>query len=302
MNSEFDFQIVVASQDICGEGPIWCARENAIYWFDINGRKIQRFEFKTGHHQVWRTDSFPTAMALRSNGNGAVVSFSDGIKLFGFDGAVQPFAHPEMDMSGNRYNEGKCDAKGRFWTGSMQSNIAADGSDKAMDRHSGGLYRIDADGSATQMLPRELGIANTMAWDRLRGVFYFGDSLAHTIYVFDFDEETGDIVNQRVFAHTPEYGVPDGSCLDTDGYLWNTRFGGNAIIRYAPDGRIDRIIDMPATNLTSACFGGDQLDTLYVTSAAAGLTDEQKHNNPFEGALIAFKPGVRGVPEFEFAG
>ena len=295
-------RIVCESQDICGESPIWSPSDRSIYWIDINGRKIQRIGLNGQAHQVWNTPRFPNAMALRQSGKGAIVSFDDGIRLFDFDGAEMPFAHPEADVDGNRYNEGKCDPQGRFWTGSMQSNLDDEGGNRDMDRFSGGLYRIDADGSAHDMLPRTLGIANTMAWDVKRERFYFGDSLAHTIYCFDFDGETGRISNQRVFAKTEEHGVPDGSCLDEDGYLWNTRYGGGVIIRYAPDGNIDRIVELPAANPTSCCFGGDDLRTLFVTSACNGIGEAERAANPAHGSLMAFEPGVRGVAESFFAG
>jgi len=183
----------------------------------------------------------------------------------------------------------------------MQTNLNADGSMREMTRNSGALYRVDNAGSTRRFSGHEFGISNTMAWDTERGRFYFADTLAQTIYSYDFDSVSGDIANRRTFAHTPDHGYPDGSCLDSEGYLWNCRYGGGCVLRYAPDGRIDRVLDLPATNITACTFGGADLSTLYVTSAANEL-DAEAMQNPFEGALMAVDVGVSGLRSFVFGG
>ena len=183
----------------------------------------------------------------------------------------------------------------------MQNNVAEDGSPKPMNASTGRLFRIDPDGSVTLADSHEYGISNTMAW-RADGTFLFADTLAHTIYVFDYEPAAGTISNRRVFAHTEAPGMPDGSCLDSEGYLWNARVGGSALIRYAPDGTIDRTLPLPVKAPTSCAFGGPDLATLYVTSARFGMTREEIAANPVEGALLAVDAGVKGIATSRFAG
>ncbi len=292
--------IELAAANGVGESAHWSASERALYWVDITGRKVERYEPATRRHDSWPIPGFPEAIALRRNG-GAVLALDNRVCLFDFSAEPRTLCIPEPDRPGNRLNEGVCDPEGRFWVGSMQNNIAPDGSPKAMDASSGRLFRIDADGRATVADVHEYGISNTMAW-RDDGIFLFGDTLARTIYAFDYDRASGRVSNRRVFASTTEHGYPDGSCLDAEGYLWNARFGGGAVIRYAPDGAIDRIVTLPVRNPTSCAFGGPGLRTLFVTSARFSLTNADIARNPNEGALLAVDVGVAGRLAARFAG
>ena len=184
----------------------------------------------------------------------------------------------------------------------MQANLNPDGSEKKMTADTGRIYRIDPDGTCTVADPdHAYGISNTMAW-RDDGTFLFADTLADTIYSYDYDAASGAIANRSVYAALPGRGYPDGSTLDAEGYLWNARFGGSCLIRFAPDGSIDRVVDLPITNPTSCTFGGDDLRTLFVTSARFTLSDQALADNPREGALLALDVGVAGLPEPLFAG
>jgi sugar lactone lactonase YvrE len=132
---------------------------------------------------------------------------------------------------------------------------------------------------------------------------YFADTSQHTIWAFDFDLDAGAIANRRVFADlTHRKGLPDGSCVDAEGYLWNAEFGGKRLTRYAPDGRANRTIELPVTSPTCCCFGGAALDTLYVTSATFQLSAPQRAAEPWGGGLLALDVGVRGLPEAAFGG
>ncbi len=293
-------QIALAVANGVGESPHWSAEEQALYWVDITGRAVERFEPLTKKHDRWPVRGFPEAIALRKKG-GAILAVGNRVCLFDFSDRLETLCVPEPDRPGNRLNEGVCDPQGRFWVGSMQNNIAEDGSPKEMDADTGRLFRIDIDGSAAQADPNDYGISNTMAW-RDDGTFLFGDTLARTIYAFDYAPGAGTIGNRRVFARTETPGMPDGSCLDSEGYLWNARVGGSALIRYAPDGRIDRTVPLPLTNPTSCAFGGRELTTLYVTSSRFGMTREAVAANPTEGALLAVEVGVKGSPGSRFGG
>ncbi len=294
-------EIAYDARDGVGESALWSPSERALYWVDIIAKTIQRVEIASGRQDQWTMPEFPTAVALRKK-PGLLVAMARTVRLFDFDNEPEVFVEPEPDRPANRLNEGCCDPQGRFWVGSMQSNLNPDGSEKKMTADTGRLYRIDPDGTCTLNDPgHEYGITNTMAW-RDDGSFLFADTLADTIYRFDFDAAAGVVGNRSVYAKEPGRGYPDGSTLDAAGYLWNARFGAGCLIRFAPDGGIDRIVDLPVTNPTSCTFGGDDLRTLFVTSARFTLSDAQLAANPQEGALLALDVGVGGKEEPVFAG
>ncbi|MEQ8780315.1 MAG: SMP-30/gluconolactonase/LRE family protein [Roseibium album] len=298
----FVFDAVTDIRDQVGESPIWDTETRSLYWVDIIGKSIHHLDTRTSKIRSWDTDDFPTAIALRHTASGAVVALAGGAALFDFEsGAVTSFSSPDP-TEGNRLNEGRCDPSGRFWVGSMRTNLNPDGSGREIDQHSGALFRIDPNGSATRLTEFEFGISNTMAWSPDERTFYFGDSLRNVIFAFDYDADTGGLSNRRVLLENYAHGVPDGSAIDDDGCLWNARFGGSRIIRITPDGRIDREIAVPVTNPTSCTFGASDRKTLYVTSAQFTLTETQLQTNPLEGALLATQTDCTGLPDYRFAG
>lgn len=297
-----EVRVVFEAGNMLGEGPTWSEAEQALYWVGIIDKKVHRLEPATGAFRTWDTPDFVTAMALREGG-GAIVALATEICLLDFGtGRFETLCRPEADRPENRFNDGRCDRQGRFWVGSMESNLNDDGSPRPMAGTSGALWRIDPDGTATDLTGPTIQLSNTLAWSMDDRTMYFGDSLAQTIYAYDFDPAAGTIANRRVFARTDDHGVPDGSAIDEDGYLWNARFGGACVIRYAPDGSIDRIVEVPATNPTSCTFGGPGRRTLYITSAREGLSAEAIAENPREGDLFALDAGVAGPPDAQFAG
>jgi sugar lactone lactonase YvrE len=216
-------------------------------------------------------------------------------------GRLDCFCRPEADRPDNRTNEGKCDELGRFWVGTMQNNLNPDGSGREMTRNTGALYCVRPDGSSRREVD-DVGLSNTLAWTADGGTLYFGDTLANLIWAFDCDLEAGRLANRRVFTDEKLPGFCDGSAIDTEGYLWNARFAGAAVVRLAPDGRVERVVELPVTNPTSCCFGGPDLATLYVTSARFSLSVEQLRRNPLEGALLVLHAGLGGAPSHRFAG
>ncbi len=297
-----DVTLLFKAGNMLGEGPTWSEEEQALYWVGIIDKKVHRLEPESGSFRTWDMPDFTAAMALRAGG-GAVVALAGSIGFLDFaTGGYRELCRPEADRPGNRFNDGKCDRQGRFWVGSMQTNLNPDGSPRPITETSGALWRIDPDGTATDMTGPTIRLSNTLAWSADNRTMYFGDSLERTIFAYDFDPAAGTIANRRVFARTEGHGVPDGSAIDEEGFLWNARFGGGCVIRYAPDGSIDRIVDMPATNPTSCTFGGPGRRTLFVTSAREGLSDEDIANNPREGDLFALDAGVTGPPDVRFAG
>lgn len=281
-----------------GEGPHYDAAARTLYWVDIIAGEAWSLEVETGATRSWSFGQPVSAVVPRAKG-GLLVARAHGLVLLDpATGRQTEFAAPEGNLAGNRSNEARVDPQGRFWLGTMQNNIGPDDEDLPVTRSAGALYRILPDGTFAQMAAG-IGISNTLCWDEARGRLYFGDSLAGTISVYDWDGESGDLSNRRLFAPPHERGVPDGSALDAEGHLWNARWGGSCLIRYAPDGRIDRIIDMPVRQPTSCVFAGDDLKTLYVTSARAGLGADA---SALDGALLSAPVDVGGQPCTAFAG
>lgn len=283
----------VDCRNILGEVPVWDIAEQALYWVDIEGCRLQRLMPATGATQSWRLPERVCAFALRESG-GMILALASGLALFDLDTLqLTRLASPEAHLPGNRMNEGKCDSRGRFWAGTMDDSLAA---------RSGALYRFDADLSCHRM-ESDIGISNSIAWSPDDRVFYFADSLRRTIFAYDFDVDSGCIGNRRVLADCAgQPGVPDGSAVDAEGFLWNAQWDGWRLVRYAPDGRVDRVVFLPVQKPTSCAFGGPDLTTLYVTSAIWDLTPEARAAQPYAGGLLALDVGVRGLPSTRFAG
>jgi sugar lactone lactonase YvrE len=299
MISNPDVHIVLDANDITGESIVWDAARQRLVWVDIGRKLIHRLDPATGRHETWDTPEFVTSLGLRKDG-GAIVGLARRIVLWDFGGPFSTFAVPEPDRPANRFNEGKVGPDGSFWIGSMQNNLADDASPRDITGNHGALHRITPDGRVTRLTPHHIGISNTMVWLD-DGRFVSGDTLANTLYAYDWDRGAGRISNRRSFFGHFDRGLPDGSCQDADGYIWNCRVvGGSALVRIAPDGCLDRIVDLPCSWPTSCCFGGPDLDTLYVTSARFTMTEEHLRATPQEGALMALDVGARGRPEHLF--
>ena len=296
-----EVECVVDARCWLGEGPAWHPDESALYFVDAPGKRIHRWSPKTGEHVTFEAPEVPTAVIVRENG-GLLAVLASRIDFFDqASGAFTPFLAPEAGIPANRSNDAKCDASGRLWYGTMQNNFAEDMSEAPITGSSGWLYRIEADGR-TQRMDGPFGISNTFAWSPDDRTMYFGDTLANKIYAYDFESVSGTIVNRRDFAKADGPGFGDGSAMDADGFLWNARWDGGCVIRFAPDGSVDRVVKMPCRRVTSCCFGGDDLSTLYVTSVRYGLSALELAGEPLAGGLFAFDPGVKGLPVGRFAG
>lgn len=286
---------LAACGDGVGESAIWCDRDRRYLWVDITGRRISAYSPATQAICHWPAPDIVTSIGLRKDG-GAIVGLRDTVARWDFGDQFETLARIETDLPGNRLNEGRVGPDGAFWIGTMQNNISDDGAPMAMDRASGGYYRVMADGSIEALTPRHYGICNTMAWTA-DGRFLCADTLADQLYVFDCD--AGRLRDRRPFGAPLGRGLPDGSALDEEGYLWNCRVGGGALARFAPDGSLDQLIELPCSAPTSCTFGGADLATLFVTSARFGLP-EARRGDPDEGAIYGLDVGVAGRPEHRF--
>ncbi|MBZ9958152.1 SMP-30/gluconolactonase/LRE family protein [Mesorhizobium sp. B2-4-2] len=289
-------EVVVDVKTTLGEGPLWDVEQERLYWIDSFDGRVFRATADGREIRSWNVPMKIGSMALRKDGGGAVVSLQRGFHLLDFaTGEVTLIHDPEPDKPMNRLNDGKVDRRGRFFAGSM---------DTMEEGPSGGLYRLDPDFSVTRI---DSGIicSNGPCWSPDDRTFYFADTWTGEIWAYDYDIETGAASNRRTFVRvdTSRGGAADGSTVDAEGCLWNALVYDGRLVRYAPDGSIDRIIDMPVKKITSAMFGGPKLDTLYVTSMAKPPLPRFPGDGVLRGSLFAITGlGVTGVPEPRFGG
>ena len=299
-------ECILECENHLGEGPVWDVEEGRLYWVDGTGRRvgkpaIWRMDPKTGKVENWKLEKDIGALALRKNG-GAVMALADGFYFFDFDtGKEELIIEIEADQPRSRLNDGKCDRRGRFFAGGM---------DDKEELGICGMWRLDPDLSVTRV---EEGIicTNGPCWSPDNKTFYLADTFQGEFWAYDYDIETGTLSNKRVFATThDDPGVADGSTVDEEGCMWNAQVIGGELVRYAPDGSVDRRIGMPVKNITSVNFGGDNLDVLYVTSMARvkhpavhDMFASEVRPQFLAGGLFAVTGlGIRGLPEPRFDG
>jgi L-arabinonolactonase len=277
-----------------GECPIWCERQQALFWVDINAGLLNRFDPSTGINTSWRFDEPIGSFALCQDDR-FVVALKSGLHRFEpKSAALTPLAKPEADKPGNRLNDGRCDYTGRLWVGSM-----ADPPDPA--RPSGTLYRFDAEQRCTPMVSG-LVVSNGLAFSPDGRILYHSDShvSVRTIWAWDLDPD-GNISNRRVFVDTHGMpGRPDGGAIDADGCYWMAANDGWEVVRFTPAGAIDRRIPVPVAKPSMLTFGGPKFDTLYIASIRPEGIDLS--NQPQAGSLFAVAPGVTGLPEPRYRG
>ncbi|WP_372437478.1 SMP-30/gluconolactonase/LRE family protein [Pseudomonas chlororaphis subsp. aureofaciens] len=278
-----------------GEGPFWDAPDQALYWVDIAGRQALRL---CGERlQAWQLPE-PVSAFIPCERGDALVTLSSGVYRLDLGSAP---AAPRLSLlcvadpqPGNRANDARCDAQGRLWLGTMQNNIGEQGEDLPVRRRSGGLFRIDAQARVTPLL-QGLGIPNTLLWSEDASRLYFADSLDGTLYQYPIASD-GRLEPARSWFGPHPRGVPDGSAMDAQGYIWNARWDGGCLLRLAPDGEVDRVLELPVSRPTSCVFGGADLKTLYITSAASPL------DHPLDGAVLAVRVDTPGMLCHRFAG
>ena len=277
-NSNPAIERVVISQDQLGETPLWCDRTQKLWWIDIELPRLQSYDPASGRHEILPVEgTYLGSLALTHTARHLVAI---DLSLFHADptsGVTVPFAEIESGVD-NRLNDGRVDADGRLWIGTM---------DNQLHRANGSLYRVDPDGSVTRMLDGII-VTNGIAHAPDNQTFYLTDTRRFCTWAFDFDRVDGTIFNQRLFADYRDSGDrPDGACVDVDGCLWTAFFAGSRVVRYRPDGTIDRTIHLPVTNPTCVCFGGRELQTLYITTASKFLSKDRLSSEPLAGSLLA---------------
>jgi sugar lactone lactonase YvrE len=262
---------VVDSADRLGECPLWDERSRALWWVDILAPAIKRFD---GKLRVFPMPEAVGSIAFRAKG-GLLAAMQSGVYLWE-NSVLDLFAKPDSHDPTHRFNDGRCDRAGRFWVGTMKD---------PEHTPTGNLYCLK---EKFEFKRTGIKVPNSLAWSPDGRTMYFADSPRHKIWAFDYDSASGEMSNERLFA-SPHPGFPDGSCVDADGCLWNAEWGGGRVVRYTPAGKVDRVIVVPAKNPTCCCFGGAQLNTLYITTADGG-------------GVFALQPGAIGLPESPFGG
>jgi sugar lactone lactonase YvrE len=296
---------VVECANHLGEGPVWDVEDGCLYWLDGTGRRvgnpsIWRLDPRTGRTRHWSLDHDVGALAIR-RGGGAVLALADGFYFFDFAGErLDLISRVDADQPRSRLNDGKCDRRGRFFAGGM---------DDKEELKICSLWRLDADLSVSRV---DEGIicTNGPCWSPDNRTFYLADTFQGEYWAYDYDIATGSLTNKRLFhSFKNDPGVADGSTIDDEGFVWNAQLISGDLVRYAPDGTVDRRVGMPVRNITSVMFGGDRLDELYVTSMARvkhpavhDLFAREMKPQYLAGSLFKVTGlGVRGLPEPRFA-
>jgi sugar lactone lactonase YvrE len=272
-----------------GEGPAWDAARDRLVWVDITAGKVHVYDPVAGTDQAHDVGRHVGA-AVPTVDSRLLLAVPDGLALL--DNTVRMVAEVEADRPGNRMNDAKCDPQGRLWAGTMPYEH---------EPGAAGLYRFD--GVAVEKVLSGLTLSNGLGWSPDGTVMYFIDSGTQRVDAFHFDGGEGAISGRRTVVEIdPAEGMPDGMTVDHDGCLWVALWGGGQVRRYTPSGRLDAVVELPATQVTSCAFGGRRSDVLYVTSAAYRLTPEQLSAQPRAGNLFAVEPGVAGPAATPFTG
>jgi sugar lactone lactonase YvrE len=275
-------ELVLDAHAILGEGPFWDARDGRLGWVDILARMIHHYDPATGQDVGVDVGEHVGAAAPRAGGGLALALASGFAVLDADDGRVKPVA--DLAKPGVRMNDGKADPRGRFLAGTM-----------AYDERpgAGSLYRLDPDRTVHTLL-EGVTVSNGLAWTADGGTMYYIDTPTRGVDAFDYDLETGAIANRRRAITIPESdGHPDGMTIDDEGHLWVAFWRGSAVRRYAVDGTVLAVVDLPVSQVTSCAFGGPDGGDLYITSAGSN-TDPGKE--PHAGGLFRCRPGVTGRP------
>lgn len=265
-----------------GESPVWDAVAGALLFVDVSSGTVHRWRRGEIERYAFRQ---PVGAALPADDGGLVIAARDGVYLTRSDASAPAILAPiEADDPRNRMNDAKVDPAGRLWAGTMAFDFAP---------RAAALYRID--GNRTELVLPDLTISNGMDWSPDNSLMYFIDSGTYRVDVMDFDAASGDVSGRRPFSALPESsGMPDGLSVDAEGGVWVAYFGAGVVRRFTADGVWDHTIEVDAPQVTSCCFGGDDLDELFITSARYGMSDAEIAAHPLSGSVFSVKPGVRG--------
>jgi sugar lactone lactonase YvrE len=282
--------VAVKTEAVLGEGPTWDAGTSTLLWVDVLASQVHRYTPRSGEDAVLDVPQHVGAAKPREHG-GLVLNLRDGVALVDRDGTRTWLVYWARD--GVRGNDAAVDPSGRLWAGTMRYDEGRGG---------GWLVRVEPDGAAKVVLG-DVTISNGTGWSPDGDLMYYVDTPEQRIDVFDYDTATGEATGRRVLcAVDGTAGQPDGLCVDAEGCVWVALWGGSAVRRYTPDGRLDREIALPVPRPTACCFGGDDFTDLYVTTARTGLDERSLAEHPLSGSVLVLPGAGGGVPSFSFTG
>ncbi len=274
-----------------GEGPVWDVSTQRLYWIDILSKAVYCLDPVTGATRQWSVPKIIGSMAIRRDGN-AIVALADGVYAFDFDSGECTLLASSPDLDAQvQLADGKVDRRGRFIVGS---------SDRGMKEARGKLYALDPGASALRIIDSDIFLSNGPCWSPDDKTFYHADSIRKMIYAYDYDLDTGTIKNRRPFASTAELGgIPDGATVDAEGHVWSAICEGGKLVRFRPDGSIERLVTMPLKLPGSVMFGGADLDRIYVPTLSPAFLGRVA--DPLDGSTYVVEGlGIRGLPEPRF--
>ena len=278
--------------NILGEGITYSNLDKNLFWLDVSNKsKLYKLNLSSNKNFVYDLPETVTATSIKST-NEIILASNKGINLFNTEtNTFKKKIIIEDNQLQTRSNDGASDALGRFWFGTMQNNFDINGNSIPITRNMGKLYKVDLNNQVT-VIEDDIGIPNTFVWSPDNSKFYFTDTLTGTIKSYDFNLQTGILTNKQNFINI-DIGLPDGSTIDTDGCLWNCRWGGSCIVRFTPDGKVDQFIEMPVQNVTNCIFGGSDMKTLFITTAS----NEDDSRTDMDGDLFAINLQYQGIED-----
>ncbi len=290
-----DILCAAPSDDVLGETPLWCDRSQCLLWIDIDRATLHRLHPASGRRDQFRFHArYLGSLALRQEAGGVVLALDAALYTFDLgSGRLTLLAEVEPPVSNTRLNDGRCDANGRLWIGTMDNGLAAP---------TGSFYRVGADGTVVRQFG-DVIVSNTVAISPDQRTLYFSDTRRHVTWAFDLNAGDGALSNRRVFVdHRARKERPDGACVDSEGGVWTAIFGGGRVDRYTPAGHLDRSLALPVTNPTCVCLGGPTYRTLFITTARKFLDARSLDHEPLAGSVLAVDVDVPGLPERRFGG
>ena len=287
-------EVAVGPGAVLGECPLWSVAEGVLYWIDIDGGKLHRLEPRSGEQSHRGLPARPGSIALSGEPGHLLVAIEHELATFDWEAeTLEPWIEVEPAGTGNRLNDGRADPAGRFWVGSMYERPAE-------RRATGMLHRVDPDGTVTTHR-RGVGVSNSLAFAPDGRTMYWSDTHRLLVWAHDYDPASGVPGEPRPFADFTDLpGAPDGACTDETGAVWIAGVGGGALLRFTPEGSLDRTVELPLQLPTMPAFGGSRLETLYVTSIGPASSTSIPATGPLDGALLAVDVGVRGLAEPSF--
>lgn len=280
-------KLLIDTKSTLGEGPVWDWQKQLLFWVDIEGKKLHRYEPSKQESTEWSFGQMIGAAVPAENGH-LLLALESGLATFDWESEkLTELGVLENSNQNIRFNDGKVGPDGNFWVGTMHKEAAP---------RAGNLYCVGPDLKSVLTIS-DTSISNGMAWSSDNSTFYYIDSPTFEVRAFNFDSKNGSISNGRTVIEVPKgYGSPDGMSIDSEGMLWVAHWGGHCVRRWNPEtGKVLTKVEVNAPHVTSCCFGSADLKTLYITTARSGLTEAQLKEFPQSGGLFVYKTEVKGT-------